>query len=193
MISKSLFVLAIKSCLAIWLCFQLISCMPVIKLVYGLHDPKYVSDADVIKYYNRIGLEGDIYRLKKYSEENRKAYRYLGNKMPDVLLFNSNGQLVKFEIDCSSTLDSIVQLAPHDIDKMSTEINSLQDFVSESYTIGNVVGEDLMHHQKPVYALKFAEFAGKLNKDFVPELIERLKGRDDVEYVLLNMDYTIRE
>jgi hypothetical protein len=167
--------------------------MPVIKLVYGLHDPRYVSDADVVKYYSRIGLDGDIYRLKEYSEANRKAYRYLGNKMPDVLLFNSNGQLVKFEIDCSSSLDSIVQLAPHDIDKMSTEINSLQEFVSESYTLGNVVGEDIMLHQKPVYALKFAEFAGKLNKDFLPGLLDQLKHREDVDYVLLNMDYTIRE
>jgi len=193
MISKSLFALAIKSCLAIWLCFQLISCMPVIKLVYGLHDPRYVSDADVIQYYNRLELEGDVYRLKEYSEANRKAYRYLGNKMPDVIIFNSAGQLVKFEVDCSSSLDSIVQLSPHNIDRMNIEINSLQEFVSNSYTLSNMAGEKLLLHHKPVYALKFGEFAGKLNKDFVPDLIDRLKGREDVEYVLLNMDYTISE
>jgi hypothetical protein len=138
-------------------------------------------------------LEGDIYRLKEYSEENRKQYHYLGNKMPDVLLFNSNGQLVKFEVDCSSSLDSIVQLSPHNIDQMNTEINSLQEFVNDSYTLSKIAGENLMLQHKPVYALKFAEFAGKLNKDFVPDLIDRLKGRENVEFVLLNMDYTIRE
>jgi hypothetical protein len=189
---KPLFTLAIKSCLVIWLCFQLISCMPVIKLIYGLHDPRFVSDSNVIKYYNRLDLEGDIYRLKDYTEDNRKKYRYLGNKMPDVIIFNSAGQLVKFEIDCSSSLDSIVRLSPHDIDKMSTDTKSLQDFVSDSYTLSKEAGEDLMLQHKPVYALKFAEFAGTLNKDFVPDLIDRLKVRDVVEYVLLNMDYTIR-
>src|SRR6187402_337350 len=86
---------------------QFMSCMPVMKMIYGLHDPNYQSDAAVVKYYNRLGLEDEIYRVKDYTEENRKDYQYLGNSMPEILVFNSKGQLTKFELSCSGRLDSI--------------------------------------------------------------------------------------
>ncbi len=160
-------------------------------LVYGAHQPKYLSDSDVIKYYKHLGLQNEIYRIKDYSEINRKQYRYLGNSLPETLIFNSRGQLTKFEISCSSKLDSIAELSLHEIDNMSLEGNSIKDFIDDTYVINNLNKEDTAFLKMPLYVIKFAEFVGLLNKDNVPGMVERLSRRKDVQYILLNMDYTV--
>jgi hypothetical protein len=166
--------------------------MPVMQVIYGVHQPKYLSDQKVIKYYKRIGLEGKVYRLNDYSEETRKKYQYLGNTMPELLIFNTCGQQVKFEIDCSSSLDSIVKLTNSNIDQMNTSGKLIRDLVSDSYILNDQSGIDSTLTNQSLYVLKFAEFAGKLNTDFLPQLINHLKSRNDVQYLLLNMDYTIK-
>ncbi len=170
--------------------FQMLSCMPVMKMVYGLHKPGYVSDAAVLKYYNHLGLHDKIYRLKEYAELNRKKYHYIGNSMPDILVFNSKGELTKFALDCSGDFDSIAQLSIYDIDHMELAGKTFQDFIDNTYVInpGNDLGINM-----PVYVIKFAEYAGLLNKDNVPHLVEKLRQRTDVGYMVLNMDYTMRE
>ncbi len=165
--------------------------MPVVKLVYGLHEPRYLSDAAVVKYYARLGLQDEIYRLKDYTEENRKDYRYLGNSFPDLLVFNSEGQLTTFELSCSGGLDSIAALSPYEIDNMSLAGNSLQDLISDTYVINDTNKEDSTLLNQPLYVVKFAEYAGLLNKDNVPGLVDRLSNRTDVQYILLNMDYSV--
>jgi hypothetical protein len=166
------------------------SCVPVIKIVYGIHKPRYVSDAGVVKQYNRLGLQDKIYRLKNYSEENRQTYRYIGNSMPDILLFNSAGQLTKFDIDCSNDFNSLVQLSLYDIDTMRLGEKSFQDFIDSTYLI-NSLHEDTSMLKMPMYVVKFAEYAGRLNKENVPHLVQKLSSRNDVSYIVLNMDYSV--
>jgi len=177
--------------LSIFISSMLSSCMPIMQLAYGLHQPRYVSDEKVVKYYERIGLAGNVYRLKDYSETNRKKYQYTGNSMPEVLVFNTKGQQAIFEVDCSGSLDSIVKLSNHDIDQMSTSGKMLHDLISDSYPLNSQPGIDTTTFNQSLYVLKFAEFAGQLNKDFLPPLIDHLKSRSDVRYILLNMDYTV--
>lgn len=165
--------------------------MPVVKLIYGIHKPKYVSDSSVVKYSNRLGLQDEIYRLKNYSSASRSKYQYLGNSMPEILLFNSQGQLTKFDIGCSNDLDSIVMLSLHDIDNMHVEGKNLQDFISDTYIINPLNKDDLTIRKVPLYVVKFAEYAGRLNKDNVPGQMERLSNRNDVQFILLNMDYSV--
>ena len=45
----------------------------------------------------------------------------------------------------------------------------------------------------PLYVVKFAEYAGLLNKDNVPAMVKRLSLRKDVRYIVLNMDYSVDE
>ncbi len=175
----------------LFLCFQIISCMPVIKLVYGLHKPRYVSDTNVVRYSEQLGLQGEIYRLKDYAEENRSKYRYLGNSFPDVLIFNSTGQLTKFDIDCSNDLQSIVELSLYDIDTLGLEGKPLQDFIDDTYVINTLNNECISVLKMPLYVIKFAEYAGRLNKENVPAMVKRLSSRIDIQYVILNMDYSV--
>ena len=163
------------------------------KLIYGLHNPKYVSDAKVISYAERLEWHGEIYRLRDFSEESRSKYQYLANNFPDLLVYNSNGLLTKFETDCSSDLDSIANLAPESIDQMELKGKSLQEFISDTYVINGLQNEDLTLLKMPLYVVKFAEFAGKLNKDNVPALVQQLRHRKDIHYIVLNLDYTVVE
>jgi hypothetical protein len=184
---------SIKTCTMFLLVVQFMSCMPVMKVIYGLHDPRYQSDAAVIKYYNRLGLQDEIYRVKDYTEDNRKEFRYLGNSMPEMLVFNSKGQLTKFELSCSGDLDSIVTLSPDEIDNMPLAGNSLQDLIKDTYVINDTNKDDSGLLNQPLYVVKFAEYAGLLNKDNVPGLLDKLSHRTDVQYILLNMDYSLKK
>jgi len=112
--------------------------------------------------------------------------------MPEVLLFNTKGQQTKFEIDCSSSLDSIAKLSNNNIDQMHTTSKTLRDLNSDTYPLNGAPGIDTTISNQSLYVLKFAEFAGQLNKDFLPPLIDHLKSRNDVHYILLNMDYTVK-
>jgi len=167
--------------------------MPVMEIIYGVHQPRYVSDTNVARYAAQLNLQGDIYRLKDYSEENRSKYRYLGKRLPETLVFNSEGLITNLDIDCASDLYSIANLAIETIDNMETGDKSFQDFIADSYVINPLDTEELIEFTTPVYVIKFAEFVGKLNKDHVPEQIRILKGRSDIKYILLNVDYTLPE
>lgn len=162
-------------------------------IIYGVHEPGYISDAYVASYAEKIDLQGDIYRLKDYSEENRVQYRYLGKRLPETLIFNSDGLITKFEINCGSDLYSNANLTIGAIDSLETGEQTFQDFIADSYIIDALKGEEIFEYNTPVYVIKFAEFVGKLNKDHIPEQIRILQGRNDVKYIFLNMDYTIPE
>ncbi len=167
--------------------------MPVAMLVYGVHQPRYLSNEGVVRYADRLDLEDDIYRLKDYNEANISRFRYTGNSMPGILLFNSVGQLTKFETSCSSGLDSIAKLPPQEIDNLSLAGKSLSDFIGDTYVINDLNNEVLAFPQMPLYVLKFAEYGGKLNKDSVPALVDVLSKRTDVQFIVLNVDYSIKQ
>lgn len=175
------------------LVFPFLSCTPVIMLIYGAHQPNYVSDQAVIKFAHRLGLEDEIYRVKNYEEESRKQYGYLGNAMPNIILFNSAGRLTKYESDCSATLDSIARLSPYEIDTLPLADKTLEDFIVDTYVINTGNMEELAILDRPLYVVVFAEFVGLLNKQSVPALVTTLSQRDDVEYVVLNIDYTVKK
>lgn len=160
------------------------------EIIYGVHQPRYVSDAYVARYAEQLNFRGNIYRLKDYSEENRSKYRYLGKRLPETLVFNSEGLITKFEINCSSDFYSLTNLSIEAIDSMETGEKSFQDFIADSYVINPLEAQEIIAFNTPVYVIKFAEFVGKLNKDNIPDQIRILKSRNDVKYIFLNMDYT---
>ncbi len=165
------------------------------KVIYGAHQPRYVSDTNVTHYFNKINLQGDIYRLKDYSEENisKYKYRYLGKRLPETLIFNSMGLITKIDLNCGSDLYSNANLTIGAIDSLETGEQSFQDFIADSYVIGSLEENDMSTYNTPIYVIKFAEFVGKLNKDHIPKQIEILKNRNDVKFIFLNMDYSIAE
>ncbi len=163
------------------------------EIIYGVHQPRYVSDTIVARYAEKIDLQGDIYRLKDYGEENRSKYRYLGKRLPETLIFNSKGLITKFDINCSSDLYSMANFTVGAIDSLETGEQSFQNFIVDSYVIDKLKADEMTAFNTPVYVIKFAKFVGKINKDNVPRQIKILKGRSDVKYILLNMDYTIPE
>ena len=175
------------------LAFLAFSCTPVAMLIYGVHQPNFKSDEAVLKYAGRLGLQGEVYRLEEYGEESLSRYRYTANSMPGMLLFNSAGQLTKFELNCGGDLDSIAKLAISDIDQMQLAEKSLEDFLKDTYVINGQTNPVVSEFDKPLYAIKFAEFAGKLNKDHVPGLVKLLESRKDVDYILLNVDYSVKK
>lgn len=180
-------------CLVFLPAFLAFSCTPVIMLIYGVHQPNYKSDDAVIKFSNRLGLEREIYRLEGYSEESLPSFRYTGNSMPGMLLFNSKGELTKFELSCSGGLDSIAMLSTNAIDNMSLAEKSFEDFINDTYLINSGNSEKLSKLSQPLYVIKFAEYGGKLNKDSVPGIVKHLESRNDVDYILLNVDYTVKK
>jgi hypothetical protein len=180
-------------CLIFLPAFLALSCTPVAMLIYGVHQPSYKSDDAVIHFANRLDVEREIYRLNGYSEESISRFRYTGNSMPGMLLFNSKGELIKFELNCSGGLDSIASLSLHDIDQMPLAGESFQDFMEDTYVINTSKSDNVSKLTRPMFVIKFAEYGGLLNKNSVPGLVSQLESRNDVDYILLNVDYTVRK
>jgi len=153
--------LFIRICMLFFFFCLIISCTPVMGIIYGVHQPRYVSDSNIAHYAEKIDLKGDIYRLKDYAEENRSKYRYLGKRLPETLIFNTDGLLTKFDIDCDSDLYSNAILSVGAIDSMETGDQSFQDLIADSYLIDTLKPEETIVFNSPVYVIKFAEFVGK--------------------------------
>ncbi len=85
------------------------------------------------------------------------------------------------------------RLSLHDIDNMSIAEKSFQDFMDDTYVINTPDSKKLSKLSNPLFVIKFAEYGGLLNKDNVPGLVSRLESRNDVDYILLNVDYTIKK
>lgn len=181
----------IKLSFLIIIILELQSCGPVAEIFYGVHEPRLLSDDAVLNYAEKLDINGDIYRLKEYSNTNKKKYRYLGNTLPDMLLYNSKGELVKFNVDCTSDLATLANLKVNTIDTMATQGFDLRGFLENSYPINKVRNFNMESINRPIYVIKFGEYAGKINKRHVPDLIEEIRNRQDVIYILLNMDYTL--
>lgn len=188
--SRGWYALFIRNGIFFFFISQIISCTPVMEIIYGVHQPRYVSNINVARYAEKIKLQGDIYRLKDYDEENRGKYRYLGKRLPETLIFNSKGLITKFDINCGIDLYLNANLTIGAIDSLETREQTFQNFIEDSYLIDTLGAEEITAFNTPVYVIKFAEFVGKLNKDNIPKQINILKSRSDVKYILLNMDYT---
>ena len=65
--------------------------------------------------------------------------------------------------------------------------------MDDTYVINTPEKDNLSKLSKPLYVIKFAEYGGLLNKDNVPGLVSRLESRNDVDYILLNVDYTVKK
>ena len=69
----------------------------------------------------------------------------------------------------------------------------LQDFTNDTYVVNTDDNTNLSFDKSPVYVVKFGEYAGLLNTDYVPDLVRHLRTRDDIQYIVLNMDYTVKK
>jgi hypothetical protein len=107
------------------------------------------------------------------------------------------GFLTKFDLDCSSELDVIVELSINDIDAMGYTTKTVHDFFEDTYAVVSGQYHDFEYASAvPLFVVKYAKFAGRLNKENVPIQVERLRARKDskrdIQYILLNVDYTVR-
>lgn len=177
----------------LFICFSSASCYIMRDLKYRLHNPGYHTDAEVLRYAEPLNVDDRIYRLNDFNVYKKSPYRYLGSAVPDLLIFNSDGKLTLFEEAISRNLDSLAQLTIHQIEGLPISDRGLNDLLDDTYSIQH----DSLHISstpaKPVFVIKFAKHTGKLNNTNVPILVHLLRNRTDVQFLLLNMDYTVLE
>lgn len=144
------------------------SCSPIIKLYMGVKKPKIENEKSLTKYLEKKGLQTDnLYAL------DMTDYQYLDrivNGAPDIMIFTSDGKLIKYKPDTSCNASAFGFLETVDpkmkfdyIDSVSFEdcFSRLRDLNGKPVVIQKSENIDF-------YLIIFwARFIGRLNKDHV--------------------------
>ena len=175
-----------------------VACSPIVKLVYGIKQPKPTSNSEVIQYANSL-FEGN-YKLYRPSEEN--SYFELIDKyrvsFPGIIFFDNDGIGVSMHKDtvtsCTANADSFIRqvenlknnsrLGYHrnDIDALIEPIDDLPESSVQSI--------------QPQYSIRvfWSDFSGdKLNKSKTKKWLATYKSLPDefksmIDIRLINMD-----
>lgn len=166
--------------------FFMPACAPVIKTVYGIKKPKYKSDAQVMKYANKIDLDGDIYRIRDFDGAHAGAFKL--ESIPTLYAFNHRNEQIDQTISCSSDYMDLVDLSVDSLNALSSKEGRFHDLMSRLYNVQS--GYGLVHtgNQKPTFVILWASYIGRLNRDNALPWWEKLKNRDDVNVYLVNAD-----
>lgn len=175
--------------------FLLVSCSPILKMAYGIKDPKITDTEKTQKYLVKKNIQGkDVY----FNSAKDLGQATKGNfNLPDAIFYNKEGQQVEFRVSASE--------CANDITKFIENINQI-NFLPEKEGIS--LGELLQHisdsEGNSIIAdtsadafvfLNWATYMGKLNKS-VFEWADVLQKSSDnnikVEYYLMSFDFLDR-
>lgn len=164
-----------------------IDCGPAVKFLYGITEPKELSDEEVQKLANRLSLGDDIYRVKNFDGAHIGSWTL--TSVPSLSVYSSSGHKIDFNPSCTADYDSLINMSVEKIDNLLLEQDefNLEDLASETYRIGT---NDRFKpiSGRPTFVILFAKYIGRLNKRNTVPWVEAIKKRDDVNLLILNCD-----
>lgn len=169
-----------------------IHCTPILKIAYGIKDPKVESPETVQRQLRQWGLDTAIPNYHVMSLGHWKQLgKTFGTDMPEALFFDKNGRYVDYHLkaDCNANVERF-------IDQLNPDTTLLPD----PDTTRNL-RQLLSHLQPPLPALNnnadytavfvWGRFGGKVMKDHLRPWITHAQNQQKVklQFFLLNMDF----
>lgn len=164
-----------------------IGCGPAVKFLYGITEPKELSDEEVQKLANKLSLGDDIYRIKYFDGAHIGSWTL--TSVPSLSLYCSSGHKIDFSPSCTADYDSLINMSVEKIDNLLHEQDEfdLDDLVFETYNIGTYDRFKPISG-RPTFVILFAKYIGRLNKKNTVPWVEAIKKRNDVNLLMLNCD-----
>lgn len=208
----------IKSCLQL-ICLLLLmsSCSPMLGL-YGIRNPKEISQKKIIKYSKRLGISKDaIYELDTSYFSLLSSLKLIANNslLPDTLkkierkhvqnhyqplqalYFNKSGKLESFQINCYAggfpnlkwDRDSILTTFPPKIQAPLDTLLSESLIISFLKPIFISTEFKIGDYDYNVYVF-YSKFTGRQNKRFINFIQEnsKLSNEKNIRIIYINMD-----
>lgn len=172
------------------------SCMPIVKVIYGIKKPSYLSQEKIQKSADKYELDHfDHYSFSSvtsYISYIQKAKELgLKNSINVILAFNDEGQYYQINdtIDCSSDYLGYVNGFP-DEGSFTDKITFSQLFGDS--LISNTAVDNPAELNSKFFVVTWASFVGKLNenssKQWADSVMHKIK-ESDMKAIFINLDF----
>jgi len=173
--------------------FGLTSCQPIIKLFYGIKNPKVENEQTLTKYMSKKDINKDnVYTVD--FDNYQTSLESINSKIPEVFIFNKKGQFIPYgeEYACNASAFSFIENLNKDSSYNSTNNTTLDrtliglcDLKGQPRTINTSDNTDFF------VFIYWTRWAGKLNKDHVKVWEQQALSNDkaDIKVVKINMDF----
>ena len=180
------------------LLFTLSSCSLVLRVAFGVKQPKPHSAEYIEKYIKKYGLN----HFEHYSITEKGFFDFFNiteshgmkSSINQVIIFNKNGNLIlpKDTIKCSGKIDKFM------MSFKDTNVNKVLDSVGFVDVFGDSISSFSgstylkIEDDKPLFVLTWASYAGKLNKTNTKvwaDSIQKMVEQEDINAIFLNFDF----
>lgn len=169
------------------------SCTSVIKIIYGIKDPKPENENSITEYIVKNNLNPDnVFVLDEKS--HRKFSQNIG--LPDFYVFNSEGISVIIESDknCPAIAPEIIKmLNPNDNYNLDSDLNLKDIIINLRYLNGETAELSVTENYDFYIVIYWAKFIGKLNKKNVAVWENAAKNNNKAQIKTLKINMDIQE
>lgn len=183
--------------LSVLICLS--SCTPVIKMIYGVKNPKPKTDEQVIQYSNKLfDKEYDMYRPVDSTAYNALTDLKL-NSLPGIVFFDSDGNQKSIHKDtlehCTASADVFIRHLNLLDDAPSMNLNK-SDILQYVHKINFKDKKEEQRDYKNSIIIFWADWIGpKLNKQATRDWLQvyselAQKNQDNIDLKIINVDST---
>jgi len=171
------------------------SCHPVLKKLYGVHDPRLETKTSIQKYLHKKKINANNILVTADSTSLIKAF-LIAKDLPDLRVFDKNDQLVIFKdsaacnapgFDFTEHICDGKVLPTENTNKLSEELKLYRNLADYS-----PVSTETNHPDFTVFIF-WGKFAGRLNKDHVRVWENNLLNQKSCSIRIYKVDLDIIE
>ena len=168
------------------------SCRSVMMGIYGIKNPDIEDSVSLVKYCEKKGINtNNLYTLG--AEDNVKILNLIGGSIPDIMIFNSHGQLIPYADKnfCNAAAFSFIDSLNSKKDFREDTSISYSDLADKMRNLNGHLNAPQMNPETNYYIFIFwTRWTGRLNKTHViPWENQALSNPNaKVEVYKVNMD-----
>ncbi len=186
----------IVSLLCLMSLFCILSCSPLIKIIYGVHKPRQENPKSVLKYAKSRGLDKAIMLVPKDSVSFRKLLKHFV-AIPDFYLFNMEGKALLYSdsVTCNAPVFNVIDslcIGNYSLNPNRIELVQILDFLRPLTAEDSIrFVESQKKDVKYTGFITWAKYIGYLNKDHTRPWVNSSNNSKDCYYniYLVNLDY----
>ncbi|SFC04090.1 hypothetical protein SAMN05421780_102364 [Flexibacter flexilis DSM 6793] len=180
-----------RACAAVLLCTTF-SCTPIMKMAYGIKNPKIETDQSLLKKSKKFG-----FRTDNLATVNEADYLLVlqKNGIPDANIFDKEGRYIEYratEESCNAGLFSYIPKLGTDTAHKYTNVTTLQ---AETQRLRDLKGNAFTSLPEADYYvfIYWAAFTGKLNKDHVKAWEELAASNKKTKIAVIKVNLDIQD
>lgn len=171
------------------------SCTLVVRTLYGVTDPKIENKESLVKFLNKKELDtSNIYCVS--FEEFKPTLELSKNKIPDVLIFNKNGEYIPYgeEWACNASAFNFIKELNNDTLFQTNDLITLDSLLTKfrDFDGNKLNSQDILEIKNAdfICVAIWAKFTGKLNKTKVKEWEKQARENNNtkIKFIKLNVD-----